>query len=56
MADTPKQPATPARGTSPSPAIDNASKTSWDSWSGHGNKTGTEILDNKRPEVPVKKD
>lgn len=38
MAKTPAQPANPPQGTSPSPSINRAAKTSWDSWHKHGNK------------------
>lgn len=59
MAKTqPPQPGT--RGTSPSPNIDRASKTSWDSWHQHGNKTPGEAIANdknviRKPVNPGKK-
>jgi len=55
MAETPKQPSNPPKGQSPSPSINRAANTSWDSWHQHGNKDAAGAIadqQNKKP-VPV---
>lgn len=51
MAGTPDNPGT--RGTSPSPAHDKASETSWNSWNQHGNKTPQDALNNQPRKTPI---
>ena len=54
MADqTPPQPSTPARGTSPSPAHDRAAEHSWDSWHQHGNKNPQEAIADSPQKTPI---
>ena len=53
MADSPKQPASPPRGTSPSKAHDRAAGESWDGWHGHGNKDPNGAINSSPTKQPI---
>jgi hypothetical protein len=53
MAGTPSQPKNPPKGTSPSPSINRAADTSWDSWNQHGNKDPKAAIADQFNKKPV---